>query len=95
MTQLTDKRVVITGGGSGIGADMAMAFAEAGARVTITGRREVALQAVADQHRQLDFAVVDVTDEAAWWRCSKDWQGRHRYRQRRRRRERAFWQDLV
>ncbi|MCA8866572.1 MULTISPECIES: SDR family NAD(P)-dependent oxidoreductase [unclassified Halomonas] len=65
MTQLTDKRVVITGGGSGIGADMAMAFAEAGARVTITGRREVALQAVADQHRQLDFAVVDVTDEAA------------------------------
>lgn len=65
MTQLTDKRVVITGGGSGIGADMAMAFAEAGAKVTITGRREAALQAVADQHSHLDFAVVDVTDETA------------------------------
>ncbi|MBT2787275.1 MULTISPECIES: SDR family NAD(P)-dependent oxidoreductase [unclassified Halomonas] len=65
MTLLTDKRVVITGGGSGIGADMAMAFAEAGAKVTITGRREAALKAVADQHSHLDFAVVDVTDEAA------------------------------
>lgn len=65
MTQLTDKRVVITGGGSGIGADMAMTFAEAGAKVTITGRREAALQAVADQHSHLDFAVVDVTDETA------------------------------
>lgn len=65
MTLLTDKRVVITGGGSGIGADMALAFAEAGAQVTITGRRESALQSVADQHSRLDFTVVDVTDEAA------------------------------
>lgn len=65
MTQLTDKRVVITGGGSGIGADMALAFAQSGALVTITGRRESALQAVADQHSHLDSAVVDVTDEAA------------------------------
>ncbi|MDQ7727241.1 SDR family NAD(P)-dependent oxidoreductase [Halomonas sp. SpR8] len=65
MTQLTDKRVVITGGGSGIGADMALAFAEAGAEITIIGRREAALQAIADQHRRVDFAVVDVTDEVA------------------------------
>lgn len=69
MTLLTDKRVVITGGGSGIGADMALAFAEAGAAVTITGRRESALRKVADQHNHVDFAIVDVTDEAAMVAC--------------------------
>ncbi|MGE6606403.1 SDR family NAD(P)-dependent oxidoreductase [Halomonas sp. NPDC076908] len=69
MTLLTDKRVVITGGGSGIGADMALAFAEAGAEVTITGRRESALRKVADQHNHVDFAIVDVTDEAAMVAC--------------------------
>lgn len=62
---LTGKRVVITGGGSGIGADMALAFAQAGAEVIITGRREAALQAVAEQHEGIHVAVVDVTDEAA------------------------------
>lgn len=62
---LAGKRAVITGGGSGIGADMALAFAEAGAEVMITGRREPHLQKVADQHNRVDFAVVDVTDEAA------------------------------
>lgn len=65
MTQLTDKRVVITGGGSGIGADMALAYAKAGAEVTITGRREAALQTIAEQHNAIHFAVVDVTNEAA------------------------------
>ena len=62
---LAGKRAVITGGGSGIGADMALAFAQAGADVTITGRQEAALQAVAEQHNAIHFAVVDVTDEAA------------------------------
>ncbi|NVF13728.1 SDR family NAD(P)-dependent oxidoreductase [Vreelandella maris] len=62
---LAGKRVVITGGGSGIGADMALAFAQAGAEVIITGRRETALQAVAQQHGGIHVAVVDVTDEAA------------------------------
>ncbi|HSP30777.1 MAG TPA: SDR family NAD(P)-dependent oxidoreductase, partial [Halomonas sp.] len=62
---LVGKRAVITGGGSGIGADMALAFAQAGAEVTITGRREAALQAVAEQHNAIRLAVVDVTDEAA------------------------------
>ncbi len=64
-SNLAGKRVVITGGGSGIGADMALAFAKAGADVTITGRREAALQAVAEQHDGIRAAVVDVTDEAA------------------------------
>ncbi|KAA0012634.1 SDR family oxidoreductase [Billgrantia pellis] len=57
------KRVVITGGGSGIGADMALAFAEAGAGVVITGRRAAALEEVAARHPSISFAVADVTQE--------------------------------
>ncbi|MFC3282886.1 SDR family NAD(P)-dependent oxidoreductase [Litchfieldella rifensis] len=65
MDTLHDKRVLITGGGSGIGADMALGFAEAGARVTIVGRRREALEQVAGQHDNIDVQVADVTDEVA------------------------------
>ncbi|MFY0991052.1 SDR family NAD(P)-dependent oxidoreductase [Halomonas sp. C05BenzN] len=64
-THLDGKRVVITGGGSGIGADMALAFAEAGAEVTITGRRREPLDTSAGRHPAITAKVVDVTDEAA------------------------------
>ena len=37
---LTDKIVLITGGGTGIGADAARGFLEAGAKVVLNGRRE-------------------------------------------------------
>lgn len=45
---LAGKRVLITGGGSGCGADLARGFAAAGAEVVITGRRIDALRAVAE-----------------------------------------------
>ncbi|QTP60013.1 SDR family oxidoreductase [Billgrantia antri] len=64
MNQLHGKRVVITGGGSGIGADMALAFAEAGAEVIITGRRREPLEATASHHSAIAFEIADVTREA-------------------------------
>lgn len=45
---VAQQSVLLTGGGSGIGAGTAAYLAERGARVTITGRREQKLQAVAD-----------------------------------------------
>lgn len=62
-TMMLGKRVVITGGGSGIGADMALTFADAGADVIITGRRSAPLEKVADRHPAITFAVADVTQE--------------------------------
>ena len=45
------RRVLVTGGGSGAGADLSLGFARAGAaEVVICGRRVEALAAVAARH---------------------------------------------
>lgn len=62
---LTGHQVLITGGGTGAGADLARGFAKAGARVVITGRRADPLQAVAAGHADIRAVVADVTDEAS------------------------------
>ena len=61
---MQDQHVVITGGGSGVGRELALSFASAGARVSILGRRPEPIQAVA---AEIDgFASsCDVTDPAA------------------------------
>jgi NAD(P)-dependent dehydrogenase (short-subunit alcohol dehydrogenase family) len=59
------KRVLITGGGSGTGADLARGFAEAGAEVVIAGRRADALARVAARFPGMRTALADVTDEAS------------------------------
>ncbi|MCA3611023.1 MAG: SDR family oxidoreductase [Methylobacterium sp.] len=59
---LAGKRALITGGGSGIGADLARGFAEAGAEVVIAGRRLAALEATASK-TGARAVQADVTDE--------------------------------
>lgn len=57
------KRVVITGGGTGLGLGMAKAFVEAGASVVIAGRRENVLQeAVAGLGSKSAYVVLDIAD---------------------------------
>ncbi|WP_417248674.1 SDR family NAD(P)-dependent oxidoreductase [Celeribacter sp.] len=55
----------VTGGGSGVGAVIATALAEAGVQVTICGRRAESLSAVAATHPGITAVVCDITDEAA------------------------------
>jgi len=57
---LAGKHVVVTGGGSGAGAEIAHAFADAGAKVTIMGRKGEKLAA-----QNLPFQVCDVSDPSA------------------------------
>ncbi len=61
MTNFTNKHVVISGGGSGVGAEIAAQFAASGAAVSILGRRESNLQAVASSTGAVPIAC-DVTD---------------------------------
>lgn len=57
------RRVLVSGGGSGIGRAVARAFAEAGEDVTISGRHMEALRET-DSGRGMDCRIADVTDEA-------------------------------
>jgi NADP-dependent 3-hydroxy acid dehydrogenase YdfG len=62
---LQDRNVWITGAGSGIGRAIAVAFASAGARVALTGRRIDALEATAAEIGETAMVVpADVTDPA-------------------------------
>jgi NAD(P)-dependent dehydrogenase (short-subunit alcohol dehydrogenase family) len=66
MGRFGDQVVWITGGGSGIGRELALAFAREGADVAVSGRRQDRLEAVAreigDLGRRGAAVVCDVTD---------------------------------
>ncbi len=62
---LDGRRVLITGGGTGSGADLARGFSDAGADVIIAGRRAAALDLVAARHPRVRAVAADVTSEAS------------------------------
>ncbi len=67
MASFDGKTVLVTGGNSGIGEAIALRFANAGAKVVITGRRADAVETTASLHRNLSGFVGDVSnpEEAA------------------------------
>jgi NAD(P)-dependent dehydrogenase (short-subunit alcohol dehydrogenase family) len=64
MGLLDQRHALITGGGTGIGAAIARVLAEAGAAVSITGRRKAPLDEVASSLAKATAIVADVTKEA-------------------------------
>ncbi len=70
MSDLSGKHALVTGGGTGIGLGIAVRLLEAGAKVTIAGRREDVLetaasdlQSLCDNPDNIQIAVCDVTNE--------------------------------
>jgi 3-hydroxybutyrate dehydrogenase len=57
---MSGAHVVISGGGTGVGAETARQFAQAGYKVTILGRTEATLKA-----QGLPYQICDVTDADA------------------------------
>ncbi len=59
------RHALVTGGGSGIGYEIAKDLAAAGATVTITGRRTSLLKKIAERHERIHPLTMDVSDEGS------------------------------
>ncbi len=60
-----NKSIIITGAGSGIGAETAKVFLDYGYHVGLIGRRAKTLEATANGHKNAIILTCDVTDPAA------------------------------
>lgn len=65
MPALSGKHALVTGGGTGVGASIAFSLAEAGATVTISGRRSAPLEETAARHASIGYVCGDVTDPSS------------------------------
>lgn len=63
--QITGNTILVTGGGSGIGAALARALHDRGNQVIVAGRRAEALEAVAKASPGIATAILDVADPSA------------------------------
>ena len=70
--RLAGKRAAITAAGQGIGRASALAFAAEGAHVTATDINETALATLADESREIETRVLDVTDDDAVAALARD-----------------------
>ena len=60
---ITNKTVLITGGGSGIGFEIAKLLSQKGNKVIITGRTETKLEKAAAQLNNVSIIATDVNNE--------------------------------
>lgn len=67
MSRITpdEGRIIVTGGGSGLGRAMAQRFAALGFAVTIVGRRREALEKTAASHPKITPLTLDIADTDA------------------------------
>jgi len=61
---ITGKTILITGGGSGIGFEIAKLLSDKGNKVIITGRTEAKLQTAVAQLKNVSYIAADVNNEA-------------------------------
>lgn len=72
MKGLSGRHALVTGGGRGIGAAIASALTAAGARVTVTGRKDAPLKELVEAGGAAGYAIADVTDPLALGEAVKE-----------------------